>query len=110
MAIHSSVLAWKIPWTEEPGGLQVPRVGHDLATKAPPPLTLLLHTVSTVSLLPPDVQVFHTSSNDVPSAGCQFTQFLHCLPGESVKSYRLGVPYDRPHILLGATLRSSLCF
>ena len=22
MAIHSSVLAWKIPWTEEPGGLQ----------------------------------------------------------------------------------------
>ena len=23
MATHSSVLAWKIPWTEEPGGLQV---------------------------------------------------------------------------------------
>ena len=22
MAIHSGVLAWKIPWTEEPGGLQ----------------------------------------------------------------------------------------
>ena len=22
MAAHSSVLAWKIPWTEEPGGLQ----------------------------------------------------------------------------------------
>ena len=22
MEIHSSVLAWKIPWTEEPGGLQ----------------------------------------------------------------------------------------
>ena len=31
MAIHSSILAWKIPWTEEPGG--VARVGHDLATK-----------------------------------------------------------------------------
>ena len=31
MAIHSSILAWKIPWTEEPGGLQSvgsPRVGH----------------------------------------------------------------------------------
>ena len=31
MAPHSSVLAWRIPWTEEPGGLQttaVPRVGH----------------------------------------------------------------------------------
>ena len=22
MAIHSSILAWKVPWTEEPGGLQ----------------------------------------------------------------------------------------
>ena len=22
MAIHSSILAWKLPWTEEPGGLQ----------------------------------------------------------------------------------------
>ena len=22
MAVHSSVLAWRIPWTEEPGGLQ----------------------------------------------------------------------------------------
>jgi len=22
MAVHSSILAWKIPWTEEPGGLQ----------------------------------------------------------------------------------------
>ena len=32
MAAHSSVLAWKIPWTEEPGGLQsmeLQRVGHD---------------------------------------------------------------------------------
>ena len=32
MAAHSSVLAWRIPWTEEPGGLQSmgsPRVGHD---------------------------------------------------------------------------------
>ena len=32
MATHSSVLAWKIPWTEEPGGLQSrgsERVEHD---------------------------------------------------------------------------------
>ena len=32
MATHSSILAWKIPWTEEPGGLQSMRsqkVGHD---------------------------------------------------------------------------------
>ena len=35
MATHSSILAWRIPWTEEPGGLQSTgsqRVGHDLAT------------------------------------------------------------------------------
>ena len=35
-ATHCSILAWEIPWTEEPGGLQSmgsQRVGHDLATK-----------------------------------------------------------------------------
>ena len=39
MATHSGILTWKIPWTEEPGGLQSIglRVGHDLATKPPPP-------------------------------------------------------------------------
>ena len=33
MATHSSILAWEIPWTEEPGGLQSvgsQRVGHNL--------------------------------------------------------------------------------
>ena len=32
MATHSSILAWRIPWTEEPGGLQsmgLQRVGYD---------------------------------------------------------------------------------
>ena len=32
MATHYSILAWKMPWTEEPGGLQsmgLQRVGHD---------------------------------------------------------------------------------
>ena len=36
MATHSSILAWEIPWTEEPGGLQSTgsqRVRHDRATK-----------------------------------------------------------------------------
>ena len=35
-AVHSSILAWRIPWTEEPGGLQYmgsQRVRHDWATK-----------------------------------------------------------------------------
>ena len=32
MATHSSILAWRIPWTEEPGGLQsmgLQRIRHD---------------------------------------------------------------------------------
>ena len=36
MATHSSILAWEIPWTEEPGGLQslgLQKVEHESATK-----------------------------------------------------------------------------
>ena len=36
MATHFSLLAWRIPWTEEPGGLQsvgLQRVGHKLVTE-----------------------------------------------------------------------------
>ena len=36
MATHSSILAWEIPWTEEPGGLQSTvqqRVGHNGMTE-----------------------------------------------------------------------------
>ena len=35
MAIHSSILAWRIPWTEKPGGLQTvgsQRIGHSWVT------------------------------------------------------------------------------
>ena len=41
MATHSSILAWRLPWTEEPGRLQSmgsQRVGHNKAT--------ITHTVS----------------------------------------------------------------
>ena len=36
MATHSSLLAWRTPWTEEPGGLQstaLRRDGHNLVTE-----------------------------------------------------------------------------
>ena len=36
MSTHSSILAWRIPWTEEPGGLQsmgLQRVGHNCVSK-----------------------------------------------------------------------------
>ena len=38
-AAQSSILAWRIPWTKEPGGLHSmgsQRAGRDLVTKAPP--------------------------------------------------------------------------
>ena len=38
MATHSRILAWRIPWTEEPGGLQSTgsqRVRHNLVTDQP---------------------------------------------------------------------------
>ena len=44
MATHCSILAWRIPRTEEPGGLQsmgIARVGRDLAAKPPPPPPML---------------------------------------------------------------------
>ena len=43
MATHSNILAWRIPWTEEPGRLQSmrsQRVGHNLVTKSAPSLTM----------------------------------------------------------------------
>ena len=36
MATHSSILAWRMPWTEEPGrpqSIRAQRIGHHLATK-----------------------------------------------------------------------------
>ena len=40
MAIHSCILTWKIPWTEEPGRLHGPwghkRVGQDSSARNPP--------------------------------------------------------------------------
>ena len=39
MVTHSSILVWRIPWTEEPGGLQsmeLQRVGHDGVTNVQP--------------------------------------------------------------------------
>ena len=52
MATYSSVLAWRIPWTEDPGGATihgVARVGHDLATK--PSQTLISTTGASSHLL-----------------------------------------------------------
>ena len=42
MATHSSILAWRIPWTEDPGGLQsigLQRVGHNWSELVCTPLS-----------------------------------------------------------------------
>ena len=52
MATHSSILAWKIPWTEEPGRLQsmgLQRVRHDLVTNT---FTALMSCISGNKKLP----------------------------------------------------------
>ena len=51
MAIHSTVLAWKIPWTEKPGGLEstgLQRVEHDLATKQQQSISVYKYTCFTL--------------------------------------------------------------
>ena len=53
IATHSSILAWRIPWTEEAGGLQsmwLQRVGQDQATK---------HSTASVLLLSAQDVSFH---------------------------------------------------
>ena len=49
MATHSSTLAWEIPWSEDPGGLQSvvsQRVGHNLATKQQQQLQFNIFNIS----------------------------------------------------------------
>ena len=58
MAAHFSILAWRILWTEEPGGLQPmgsQRVGHDLSTEH----QLQQHSIIRNSFLARRPSVFH---------------------------------------------------
>ena len=50
MASHSSTLAWRIPWTEEPGGLQSIRVEKSQT---------LLKRLSTLAILTRDLQILN---------------------------------------------------
>ena len=70
MATHSSILAWRVPWMEEPGRLQsmgLQGVRHDWATS----LSLSFTNDSQPSLIPtkisPPPQAFQDSSKNIPS-------------------------------------------
>ena len=65
MATHSSILAWRIPWTEEPGGLQSvgsQRVRHDLVTNTHMCARTHTHTQSYMTL--------NESLNPLCTSGC----------------------------------------
>ena len=72
MATHSSILAWKIPWAEEPGGLQsmeLPRVRHDLATESPSHLLICLFICGCAGSL-----LLHLGSSPLVEHGLSSTQ------------------------------------
>ena len=54
MAAHSRILAWRIPWTDEPGGpqsMRLQRVGNDWATYTPKMLSLNLQSAESFYML-----------------------------------------------------------
>ena len=56
METYSSILAWRIPWTEEPGGVQsmwLQRGGHNLATRQQIYVFIWLHLVACEIVVPP---------------------------------------------------------
>ena len=60
MATHSSVVAWRIPWTEEPGGLwfmELQKVEHNWSNLAqtPTPLFLTVSKLFNLSCQPPEL-------------------------------------------------------
>ena len=85
MATHSSILAWRIPWTEEPGGLQSrgsQRIGHTFSCRSTGPVSLL----SVLTLLPLSISVTLPELYDRFSP-CQFLtgrSSLIILPLENV--------------------------
>ena len=59
MAIHSSILAWRIPGTEQPGRFPVhgiTRVRHDFVTKTPPPAFIERTDAEAQIIWPPDAK------------------------------------------------------
>ena len=84
MATHSSILAWRIPWTEEPGGLQsvgLKRVGHDWAQQQQSSARAGAPNPAASSKVEP-----RTWGS---SCICNRGSHMRCLPGISSKDYFL---------------------
>ena len=83
MATHSSTLAWRILWTEEPGRLESmgsQRVGHDWAT------SLSLYCILLIQYVPCSVYYISTTYFITESfyLVISFTYFAICLPASSL--------------------------
>ena len=77
METHSSILAWKISWTEEPGGLQSmgpQRVRHNWATN-----TQVYPSPPKVSLCPSIILTSWSSFCHCPTVGNHWSAFHHYL-------------------------------
>ena len=73
MATHSSILAWEIPWTEEPGGLQSQRIRHNWPTEHARAHTHT-HTVHTDYSFNTHLYWFLLSAKHCP--GCQDSKWM----------------------------------
>ena len=85
MATHSSILAWRIPWTDDPGGLQstgLQGVEHDWVTSlhftsVQYAVSKLVKLLSRVQLFPIPLTVVHQAS---PSMGFSRQEYWSGLP------------------------------
>ena len=98
MATHSSILAWRIPWMEEPGGLQFTGsqgVGHDWATSLSLSLWGFLILSNSISINEGD-KLVHS------------VQFSHSVMSESLRPH--GLQHARlPHPSPTPRLDSNSC-
>ena len=108
MATHSSVLAWEIPWTEEPGGLQYRgshRVGHDRSDLAQhSALIIACCLLSPTSLLPSaqgDSYVLQWQGVFIAQTLSQSKYLNICWvvqPG--IRSYQLEIDHRRTYLVV----------
>ena len=101
MATHSSILAWRIPWTEEPDGLQSiesQRAGHDCSDSALMHISPSIKKVNVLaSQVAPVVKNLPANAGDIRDAG--LTPGTGRSPGEGngnlLQDSCLGNPMDR---------------
>ena len=97
-AIHCSVLAWIIPWIEEPGGLQSmgsQRIGHSLVTKPPPHEVISVQFSSVAQSCPTLCDPMNRSTPGLPVHHQlpEFTQTHVHWVGDAIQPSQLSSPF-----------------